>query len=122
MRRLDETEKGLFRGVGGLAGGCFGKRSLSETEEMCRFRVPRRPRAEGRLRNRVGRAPCSGSAVDVGFENLELFDQCIEFRRVCAEDAGGAHSVVVGFEAGKLVVFGDEPKAAVQAMIVVGLS
>ena len=89
---------------------------------MCRFRVPRRPRTEGRLRNRVGRASCSGSAVDVGFENLELFDQRIEFRRVCAEDTGGAHSVVVGFEAGKLVVFGDEPKAAVQAMIIIGLS
>ena len=74
-----------------------------------------------RLRNRVGRARCSASAVDLGFENPDLLDQRTECRRVGAEDAGDAHGVVVGFEAGKLVGVGDEPEATVQATIVAGV-
>ena len=66
--------------------------------------------------------PCSGPAVSLGFQNPELFDQHTEFRRVCADDASDAHGVVVGFEAGKLVLIRNESKAAVQAMIVVGVA
>ena len=48
----------------------------------------------------------SGRTVRVGFEDADAFHQRIELRRVVADDAGAAHGVVVGLQAGKLVVVG----------------
>ena len=37
-----------------------------------------------------------------------------------ADDGGGAHGLVVGSQIGKLIVVGDKPKPAIEALIVVG--
>ena len=69
----------------------------------------------------VGR-PYSTGPVRVGFEDADFFDQRVELSCVVGDDGGRAHGVVVGAQAGKLVVVGDEPRPAVEAMIVVGVT
>ena len=64
----------------------------------------------------------SAGAVSVGFEGADFFEQGVELRCVVGDDGGGAHGVVVGSQAGKLVVVGDEPQPAVKAVIVVGVT
>ena len=70
------------------------------------------------------RASCPRSAgtVRVDFEDADLFNQRVEPGCVVANDGGGAHGVVVGLQAWKLVVVGDEPQPAVEALIVVGVT
>lgn len=63
----------------------------------------------------------SGLAVHFAFHLPDAFDQGIEFRRVIANDAGGAHGLIVGSETVELVFVGNEPQPAVEAMIVVGV-
>ena len=83
---------------------------------------PWRYTGNGPAAERAGGCPYSAGAVRVGFEDADFLEQRVEPGCVVADDGGGAHGVVVGLQAGKLVVVGNEPQPAVEALIVVGVT